>query len=242
MNTNFSAIWGGKPYSLEIKPVDILTKSVTTSLSYRVAVINRSKSVGDDDVRALKDALQAQVHHYLAPAWGIDAQLTFVGSGESPAKESWWLEIGDTTDNAGMMSYHSVTEEGLPRARIFAATSKESGLPWTLNASHELLELLVDPRANLTVLHDQARGTKRRFYMYEICDPVSSLDSAYRIPISGNEIVVSDFVFPSWFGTANSSHQGDRFDQQSRIHAPFKIAPNGYASVFDGGQWHQIFQ
>ena len=80
---------------------------------------------------------------------------------------------------------------------------------WSLSASHELLEMVLDPNGDLTVsgqsLADRyvATGTAARIdnyepqgtvdYLVEPCDPVES--STYQI----NGVTVSDFVTPSFY-------------------------------------------
>jgi hypothetical protein len=58
-----------------------LGQSQVSTLTYRVAVVNRTSMVPEKDVRACRDALQIQVHRHLAPAWGVDANLIYCGIG-----------------------------------------------------------------------------------------------------------------------------------------------------------------
>jgi hypothetical protein len=200
-----------------------------------VAVLNHSHAVTNEEVKALAAALQTQVHRDLASAWGIDAEVTFVPNDGFPSPNSWWLEILDYSDQQGMVSYHDLTSEGLPRARIFPRTAKENGFPWTLSASHELLELLVDPRANLGTIRRSGSQGGGLFYAYEICDPVSSDQNAYTIA----EITVSDFVFPAWFNDSLKP-ASVQFDYREHVREPFQVLPGSYASVFEGSDWRVI--
>src|SRR5437870_6605489 len=71
------------------------------SMAYiNVAIINASTVLRDSVVKAAVPDLQTQVHRDFAPAWGIDADLTFVPKGSKPAPGSWWLVILDNSDVA----------------------------------------------------------------------------------------------------------------------------------------------
>ena len=117
----------------------------------KISVINSSTVLSDDEVKAAVPALQKQVSRDFAPAWGIDADLTFVAKGHKPSKTTWWLIILDNSDQAGALGYHDVTSEGLPIGKVFAGSDMQYGYNWTVTASHELLEMLGDPEINLTV-------------------------------------------------------------------------------------------
>lgn len=61
----------------------------------RIAVINASTVLTDDEVQAAVPALQTQVHRDFAPIWGIDADLSFIPSGSSADPGLWWLTVLD---------------------------------------------------------------------------------------------------------------------------------------------------
>jgi len=203
----------------------------------QIAVINSSTVLTDNQVSSVVPALQTQVHRDFAPAWGIDADLTFVPQDSSPAPGTWWLVILDQSDQAGALGYHDVTTEGLPLGKVFAGSDLQSGYQWTVTASHELLEMLGDPEIDLTVFlqPDQDSGT---LYAYEVCDACEDDQFGYQI----NGTLVSDFVFPAWFESFRQPGS-TQFDQGILINAPFALLAGGYIGVFDvtkGTGWHQI--
>ncbi|QVI21388.1 hypothetical protein KHQ06_36425 [Nocardia tengchongensis] len=53
-----------------------------------IAVWNRSTVLTDAQVSAAVPALQTQVHRDWAPAWGSDADLTFVASHDTPRRRA----------------------------------------------------------------------------------------------------------------------------------------------------------
>jgi hypothetical protein len=193
-----------------------------------VSVINASDAVSDAECRALTDALQIQVSRDFAPAWRIDANLTFVAKGHKPAAGTWWLSILDDTDRAGVLGHHDLTPDGLPVGKSFAGTDKRYGYEWTVTASHELLEMLVNPDVNLTVLVHSEHGDSK-LYAYEVCDPCE--DDAYAYTIDG--IKVCNFVYPAYFQTFRPAGSTE-FDHQGKLTAPVPaILPAGYISAFD---------
>ncbi len=203
-----------------------------------IAVINASTVLTDDQVRAAVPALQTQVHRDFAPAWGIDADLTFVPKGAAPAPNAWWLAILDNSDVADALGYHDVTDQGQPLGKVFAGSDQENGLKWTVTASHELLEMLADPEINLTVFVQPAADSGV-LYAYEVCDACEADEFGYDI----NGILVSNFVYPSWF--ESSRPEGStQFDFRNQLKKPLPaLLSGGYIGAFDmksGSGWHQI--
>ena len=202
----------------------------------KVAIVNESTVLKDADVQAIIPALQKQVTRDFAPIWGVDAAIAFVPQGQQPAPDAWWLVLLDNTDQAGTLGYHDLSNHGLPLGKVFAKGDIDKGLKWTVTASHELLELLVDPAINLTVI-DQPDTGGGKLYPYEVCDPCE--DEKYGYDIDG--VTVADFVFPTWFEPFNKL--GAQYDFQNRIQKPFQVLPGGFIGVYElggGSGWHQI--
>ena len=203
----------------------------------QISVINASTVLGDSEIQPVVDGLQKQVSNEFRSAWGIDAELNFVPNGTPPPEGTWWLSILDDSDQAGALGYHDLTPQGLPLGKVFAGTDLKYGNSWSVTASHELLEMLADPNINLTVLV-QSSDTAGRLYAYEVCDACEADTNGYKI----GDVLVSDFVFPSWFEDFRA--QGStQFDQSNNIKAPFQLLAGGYIGVFDvnsGSGWHQV--
>jgi hypothetical protein len=212
-------------------------KPTTSNQSIHVAVINASTVLTDQQVQNVVPALQKQVSEHFAPAWGVDAKLSFVPQNTNPPSGSWWLVMLDDSDQAGALGYHDLTSEGLPMGKVFAGTDLKYGSQWTITASHELLEMLADPNINLTVFI-QKDNNSGRLYAYEVCDACEDDSLGYKI----NNILVSDFVYPSWFEdfrTPNST----QFDYESHLSKPLELAAGGYIGIFDatsGNGWTQL--
>ena len=215
-----------------------LRKSEITSVFYRVAVMNKSSAIDDSEAKKVVEAIQRQVHRDFAPAWGIDAELTFVARGAQPPPNSWWLMLLDHTDRAGALGYRESNSEGLPLGKIFVRSATDANASWTVTASHILLELLANPSANLTIF--QPAGEKgARFFAYEVCNACEAEEFSYEV----EGVRLSDFVLPSWFESFREPER-TKFDFCGHINAPYQILRGGYA-LFYGAQsnrgWQTVF-
>ena len=202
----------------------------------KIAVLNEYNGLANTDVQVVIDALQTQVHRDFAKAWGIDADLTFYKDGNYP-EDSWQLVILDNSDQANALGYHDLTESGLPLGKVFAGSDIKAGSSWSVTASHELLEMLGDPDINTSVLVEGEKG-QSVLYAYENCDACEDDKFGYEI----NGVLVSDFVFPSWFQSFRKA--GTQFDFCNKITKPFELLDGGYIGVFyisSGHGWEQLY-
>jgi len=74
--------------------------------------------------------------------WGTPAKLI---ESTGFVKKAWAMVFLDDADEAGALAYHDLTPEGLPLAKVFVRTTLEAGESVSVSASHELVEMLVDP-------------------------------------------------------------------------------------------------
>jgi Domain of unknown function (DUF4062) len=215
-----------------------LLASQIHSLSYRVAVMNQSAMVSDEEVTRAIAALQIQIRRDFATVWGIDAELTFIAKDAEATPGSWRLVVEDDSRFAGAVCYHTLTEEGLPEVRVAVREAMRYQWEWTMAASHDLLEMLANPRLNLTVF-DSTDGQRGKLYVREICDPVASARLAYNI----NGTVVSNFVYPAWFESLRKPGSA-QFDHRRHLNAPFEVAPGSsvrFREVMESSGWRNVF-
>jgi hypothetical protein len=195
---------------------------------------NLSSVVTDAQVYEVIKAIQVQITRDFFPVWGINAQLDLYDVHRS--FDQWQLVFLDDADQANALGYHSLTSEGMPLARVFVRTTMEAGLRWSVVASHEILEILVDPYCELTAFNQDTENTGIML-AYEVCDPVESDITGYDI----GEIRVSNFVLPTWF---QPGHTG-LVDFLGQLSGPCQLGYNGYMSFFSVGegsnQWSQTF-
>jgi hypothetical protein len=193
-----------------------------------IAVVNQSH-LDDETVAKGVAALQKQVNEDFGPVWRLDAQLHQVARDRMREKfpDRWGLVLLD--DDQDLKGYHELTSSGLPLAKVFVKRIAQDQ-DWTHAASHELLEMLVDPDGDLAVF--LAQGPQQaRFYAREVCDPCAAYADGY--PINGWQ--VSNFVFPTWFRNQAGDSDANlrRFDERRSISAPLEVRPGGYIGIFD---------
>ena len=216
-----------------------LSPSIAKTLRYKVAIVNSSATTKDSDLQPVVAALRTQVNEHLAPIWGTGADISFFGTGQNVPPDNWKLEIIDNPDQPEMLSYHSYTESGLPFAKISAAAAKSFAVTLSRSMSHELLNMLVDPRGNSTIFVDASNGTKAKLYSVEIADACEGEGDGYKI----DQILVSNFVYPTWFEPSIGSQDNVQFDHLNRLKKPLELCPEGHAYVYEisSGKWTPIF-
>ena len=200
----------------------------------QISVINESTLLADTDVVPVVAALQKQVTNDFGPVWGTAAQLTIVPKGNQPATGTWWLVLLDDSDQANALGYHDLTTEGLPIGKVFAGSDLKAGTSWTVTASHELLEMLGDPNINLTVFV-QSTNTAGILYAYEVCDACEDDSLGYKI----DNILVSDFVYPSWFESFRTEGS-TQFDRMNKIQTPFQLLVKRLHRDLQRNRWQRL--
>ncbi|HXM57891.1 MAG TPA: hypothetical protein VOB72_21020 [Candidatus Dormibacteraeota bacterium] len=199
----------------------------------RIAVVNHSAKITDADAAAGVAAMQKQVSEDFGPVWNVDARLEFAGKDRlrDSLPGHWGLILLDDQDQSEELGYHDLTSSGLPLATILVS-HVPSGLDWTHPASHELMEMLADPTADLAV-YSRPDDANHRIYAQEVCDPCAAYEDGY--VVAGRQ--VADFVFPNWFRPAPSHPStpaaNGRFDERGLIKAPLELRPHGYVAVLD---------
>jgi len=167
-------------------------------------------------------AIKVQVDEHVLPVWGRDAwgDVTFSFVDAAPSTGSL-ITLADSIDFDGF-GYHSVayTADGrLLYSKILAGANNPS---WSITASHEVLEILLNPFTNAPVCvrnPQTGRGVWR-----EICDPVENCSYA----IGG--IKVAGFVYSAWFGLADGPR--DQYSFTRCATGPFDYA-HGYVMECD---------
>lgn len=193
-----------------------------------IAISNASTVLTDEQVQAALPALQRQVSYDFYAYWGVNATIKFLPKGETLTKGWWQIVVLDDPDQADALGYHELSSTGEPLGKIFARLDIQAGAQWTVTLSHELLEMLGDPE--IDTCKQAADG---KFYALEVSDAVEADELGYKI----DGVQVSDFVTPRWF---NDQVECDRYSFKQRVTKPLELAPGGYISVFENGQWSQL--
>jgi hypothetical protein len=170
-------------------------------------------------------------------ALGFHEDAVFNNASKGPRKASARSARGLAKHASGKL---------VPLAKIGVKTSIADGVQPSEVASHEMLEMAVDPFVmNDSELRKVLNKTAAEYYIGEVCDAVQ--DEGYDVgapegrPCGVPEAIVSNFVFPGWYEMAQS---GGQLDFQGTRKAPFELAAGGYMSVAPEGDpdnWTQIY-
>lgn len=193
-----------------------------------ITIVNVSTAVPDADVAASMRDFQAWVDEDLGPAWKLPkTTLMLASAGDAVSMFSTPLYILDHADRPGVLGYHEDVN-GIVDGKCFAGDAIADGVSWTVDLTHELGEMLVNP-TTLTL----RRLSDGRWIPQEACDAVESDLCAYK----KGDTLVSDFALPSYFSGAEAP-----WDFQGHLGGPAPtLTEGGYANISDGTSWSQIF-
>lgn len=190
------------------------------TLLRQVALVSESNSVGLVDVTRVSAALQKQATRDLAPIWDVFATVDAFSKLEDIPLGYWPVVIRDDIgfDAAGI----HLDKDGQPYALVTA------GDDWSLTASHEVLEMLVDPFGNRVMAGDSPKSDQGRVeFLVEVSDPSESAEFGYTV----NGILVSDFYTPNYFDPIQA--EGVRYSFTGALTEPRQVVSGGYLS------WHE---
>lgn len=192
-----------------------------------IACFNKATLPLGVDLDALISAMQTYVDDYVVPVWGTPAKLV---KSTDFIKGAWAMVFLDNADQPGALAYHDLTPDGLPESKVFVKTTLDNHELVSVSASHELVEMLVDPAINMMTTGPDPKLT----YAYESADPVEQLT----FDVQG--IAMSDFVYAAYF-EAFHKPGSVQFDHLNKVKKPFQILAGGYQIVFKNGKWTQVF-
>src|SRR5882762_3750917 len=184
----------------------------------KIAVFNNATIPLGVDLDDLIAAMQVYIDKFIVPVWATPAILV---ESDDFIAGAWAIVFLDDADQPGALAYHELTPDGLPISKVFVRTTLENGDEVSVSASHELVEMLVDPAINLMTTGPDPK----LMYAYESADPVEALT----FPIDG--IPMSDFVYPAFF-EAFHKPKSVRFDALNKVSRPFQILGGGYQIIF----------
>lgn len=163
--------------------------------------------------------------HFACPAplgWSMGVRGVRVESPDALAQPGeWTMDLIDGRGDGESLAWHDEAESGTPAMIVLVEVCRDAGVPWSISASHELLESLADPALNLAGI-----AADGRVIGLEVCDPVQSV--SYLV----DDVSVSDFILPSWFA-------GERgpFDYMGRVDGAGGVLAGGYVYVLESGEW-----
>jgi hypothetical protein len=212
-----------------------------------ISVVNHTngkKKVSDEEVQRVIRAVNRQVTEDFEPYWGMGAMLRLEGRASTNADEEKPIDLrGDAilylltsvADADGTLGFHDKNAAGIPFGFVYTEISEQLGEPWSATFSHEALELIADPEANLLVMGPHPSEDRIVFHWYEMSDAVQT--ELYEI----DGVKVSNFVLPLYFtGSKEADEPGSRNNFLGTPLDSFGIAPGGYVGFYDPeSQRHQ---
>lgn len=194
----------------------------------RVAIIDESDLLSAAELATAVAALQVQLDRDLASHWGVRAVLSTAAPKVQLPADLWLLRVVPPKTLPGGAAGIHLGEAGTPYALVPA------GEGWAVAASHELLEMLVDPYGHRFVAApspDPAAGGRLVYVLVEVADPCGGLEYTVR------GVSVSNFVLPSFYSPAEPGP----FDLLGHLKLPLTACQGGYLAWFDAqdGAWHR---
>jgi hypothetical protein len=205
-----------------------------------ISVINHTrgkKRVGDAKLQQVIRAINRQIAEDFAPIWGMTAFLRLEGRAQAkPNEESPSDMRGDAilyllttvADADGTLGFHDLNNGGIPYGFVYTELSEAAHENWTVTLSHEALELIADPEANLLVMGPHPKENRTVFHWFEMSDAVQT--QTYEI----DNIELSNFVLPLYFtGSRNVDEPGARNNFLGTPLPSFGVTAGGYVGFYD---------
>ena len=205
----------------------------------QVGLVDMTGQIDPDLMHAAAVALNLQVTRDLPQFWPMTATVMYLPNPKKLPAGVWPVQLVKTLppDEGG---FHSDRHKQ-PYSKVIAAKDDPT---WTIDASHEILEMLVDPYGNrmqssvaIEIVDDRIRdGVGQYGYLVEACDPCEANDYAYTI----NGIAVSDFITPHYYDPMATA--GTRYSFTGALGGPRQILPGGYISWVNTemDEWQQL--
>jgi len=193
----------------------------------QVGLVDKTKAIDPELMQAVAAALTIQVTRDLPQFWNVQATVTYEPNASKIPAGVWPIFLVKTLP-PGEGGFH-LDQHNQPYAKVIASPGSDE---WTIDASHETLEMLVDPNGNrlqpsTSIQIENGKivdGTGQFGYLVEACDPCEADNYAY--PIQG--VAVSDFLTPHFYDPVVTP--GTRYSFTGAIKAPRQILPGGYIS------------
>jgi hypothetical protein len=196
----------------------------------QVGLVDTSGKLESDLVEATAAALNTQVMRDLPQFWTVQATVRHLPNPKKIPVGVWPVLLVPRLP-PGEGGVH-LTRKNQPYSLVIGTPDSND---WTIDASHETLEMLVDPWGNrlqssraIKIAGKDVEDVAGEFeYLVEACDPCEANQYAYSI----NGIAVSDFITPHFYDPVTA--EGTRYSFGGNITRPRQILPGGYISFTD---------
>jgi hypothetical protein len=217
-----------------------------------ISIVNRTRALPDGEVQRAIRAVNRQFEDDFEPHWHFGARLRLDGCDRArEAHEGVALQrrpgrggdavvyLMDEPVVDGAEGMHDRNVDDLPYGYVFLDVCKKVNDPWTVTLSHEAIELVGDPMANLLVQGPHPEDHRHLvFHQFELCDAVQ--DEVYEL----DGVAVSNFLLPAYFtrnpGPGARTDFAGRADRGDALPG-FGLTKGGYLcfwdALLDGDKW-----
>ena len=205
----------------------------------QVGLVDTTGQIATDLMQSVAAALNVQVSQHLTQYWTVQASVQYLPNHKRIPSGVWPVRLV-TSLPPGEGGFH-LDKNNQPYSKVIATPGDDS---WSIDASHETIEMLVDPAGNrmqssvsIEIAGNTVQdGTGQFSYLVEACDPCEANDYGYEI----QGVLVSDFITPHFYDT--TATPGTRYSYTGAITRPRQILPGGYISFVDqtSDEWEQI--
>jgi hypothetical protein len=194
----------------------------------QLGLVDTTGLIDVDLMHSVAAALHIQVTRDLPQFWpSIQASVRYLPHPYWIPTGVWPIQLVASLP-PGEGGYHS-DKHNQPFSQVIASPHSNE---WTIDASHETIEMLVDPYGNklqsstaIEISGNTVKDSTGEFeYLVEACDPCEADQYAY--PING--IAMSDFITPHYYDTMVTP--GTRYSFTGAITRPRQMLPGGYIS------------
>lgn len=189
-----------------------------------VGIVSETPALRMSEVARVAAAIAHQVVHDLGPAWAITVPVSpFETLSDIPDDYAQLLVM--KTMASGFFGLHKMKNGKF----IAFVRHTPKSMSWAIHASHEVIEMLVDPDgqrvargpspANAAVLVD---------FVVEPCDPVQDPEFSY---VGINSVPLSNFCTPAYYGLPGGI--SGAVTCRPALAGPFSIGEGGYVTYRD---------
>jgi hypothetical protein len=196
----------------------------------QVGLVDKTGKLDPHLISEAAAALNIQVIRDLGPLWNVQATVLALPDPKQIPSGVWPVFLVAKLP-PGEGGVH-LDKKNQPYSLVIGTPDSDD---WTIDASHETLEMLVDPAGNrlqtsraIAIAGEGVEDTTGQFeYLVEACDPCEANQYAYSI----DGIAVSDFITPHYYDPVTTA--GTRYSFGGNIERPRQLLPGGYISFID---------
>lgn len=187
-------------------------------------VLLGSAKLGFGEVAGFATALHGYINNVVSQDWGINMAVYASRDLEHRPSEMR-LYLHDRPPLSGALGQHVWGEDGVPEAVTYVGSCTDWGLPWSRAASHEAIEMVMDPWVNRYVWADG------RAWAQEVCDPVWE----FGVPVERYEM--ANYVLPAYFRPGSKGP----YDHMGKLTEPLSLSPQGYLQRIENGVLRTVY-